>query len=203
MKKQPLLDEEEVERVLNATDEPNAPLAIPGVKGLGGSKPHVSSTEARKRRTYMSYMLASGVAMDKVHEECQRLYGFTEEKTRELIKEVRAQWDEEDGEAGRYAKHAARRRILGAIRVATKEKKWHAVANLEKTLAEVEGTSIPVEEKTEPVDARLTEAIMAELGAQDEKSVRLLIQRERTYVELSASARDAGAVIVTTEGEET
>ncbi len=175
----------EVQALLADKTQPNRPMALAGqATGSLDSAP-VTTEAARERREAMSQALARGVSPDRIIQTFSKKYGMGTAGVRTLMKEVRAMWDEEDAETMRYAKAAARRRILPVIAKATAEKRYAAVANLEKVLADVEGTALPEEEINQGVDARLTDAVIAVLGSEDEKTVRLMIEKERMYVEIS------------------
>ena len=171
----------ELQEVLDDDSEANVPQRLPGHQG---SVPRLSPIETRERRALMTAALANGIARDAIIFQFTNKYSMSERAVGDLMAEVRAMWDDEDAESARYARGAARRRIGGHLREASKDRKWTAVANLEKVLAEIEGTNVTDEEKPVDVDARLSEAILAVLGATDTKDVRIMIERQRTFIEL-------------------
>lgn len=162
---------------------PNVPAALPGHRG-----PHaiVPLDEQRARRNSMSSALQQTADIDVIIASFLREYGMKEPATRNLINEVRAMWDTDDADGLRYEKSAQKRRILGHIAKATKAGKFTAVANLESTYASVAGTDIHADDMPIDVDARLTDAILAEMNALGTKEVRILIAQERTIIELTA-----------------
>lgn len=172
---------------LDARGEPNVPQRLPA-KGTGGTQSYVSTTDARERRRLMSVALAQGIPMDSIYEQFSVTYGMSEGATKRLVTEVRAAWDDEDSEDLRYAKHAARRRLRQQIREAAKDRKWTAVANLEKVLCSVEGTHREEDETPTDIDARLSDALLHELKLKDTKEVRIMIERQRMFVEIGPSA---------------
>ena len=132
----------------------------------------------------MSAALVAGVPMETIVAEFQTKYGLSLDGVKHLVSEVRAMWTEEDADAARYAKNTARRRYLGHIREAAKDRKWTAVANLEAGLAAVEGTTKVEDETPTDINQRLEDAILHQLGQEGTKGVRMLIQRERAFIEL-------------------
>lgn len=168
---------------LDEPDEPNLPEALPGA-GMTGTLAPVSLEKQRERRALMSGMLAQGAGRDAITAAFGKKFGMTDEAVRVLIDEVRAMWDDEDADHARYARSAARRRLHQSIREANKDRKFTAVANLEKVLADVEGTNVNEEDQPIDVDSRLSDALLHMLQQEDTKGVRLIIERERAIIEL-------------------
>lgn len=166
---------------LDDPDAPNVPAVLPGHRG-----PHdiVPVGEQRGRRQAMSNALQQAPGTDAILATFAKEYGMTDAAIRSLMHEVRATWDDDDAEGLRYEKAAQKRRLLGHIAKASKAGKFTAVANLEGTYASVAGTDIHEEDKPIDVDARLTDALLAELNALGTKEVRVMIQTERTFIEL-------------------
>jgi len=177
------MTEAEMQATLADDAAPNVPQRLPG---HAGSKPRLSTVDARERRALMSAALSNGISRDAILQQFSNKYKMSDHSIGVLMADVRAMWDDEDAEAARYEKGAAKRRLNGHIREAVKDRKWTAVANLEKTLSDIQGTSINEEEKPADVDARLSEAVLAVLGAADTKDVRIMIERQRAYIELGS-----------------
>ena len=175
------------EAELQALDDPEAPNLPEAMPGHQGSK-LVPEAERRQRREAMTAMLAQGVSRDAIFTTFMARFNMTEAAVKQLMTDVRAMWDDEDAEAARYAKGAARRRLHRHIQEAAKDRKWTAVANLEGVLADVEGTNVKDEDLPVDVDARLSEALLAVLNATDTKEVRVMIERERMLIELGPEA---------------
>lgn len=168
---------------LDDPDAPNVPAVLPGHQGPQAIVP---VTEQRARRQAMSNALQQSPGTDVIIAHFAKTFGMTEAATRNLMVEVRAIWDDDDAEGLRYEKSAQKRRLLGHIAKAVKAGKYTAVANLEGTYASVAGTDIHEDDKPVDVDARLTDALLAQLGMMDTASVRVMIQTERTFIELGA-----------------
>lgn len=174
----------ELQQVLDDKDAPNEPLKLPG---LSGPRPNeLMLQQVSQRRAAMTQALAQGVSVEAIQTMFVNQFGMRREQVRDLQREVRAMWDDDDAEFARYAKGAARRRIYGHIRKASAAGKFTAVAAFEKVMADIEGTNVVQEEKPTDVDARLTTAVLSVLGSLDTRAIRVIIEKERMVVELSA-----------------
>lgn len=195
------------EAELAELDDPAAPNVPARMPGHQGPQAIVTVDVQRDRRAAMSSLMSQGVSTDGLLSAFSSNFGMTESATRALITEVRAMWDDDDAEAARYARGAAKRRLHRHIQSASKDRKWTAVANLEGVLASVEGTDVQEEDKPIDTNARLTEALLGLLGETDTKDVRIMIEKERMYIELSGrdgtvqhKQIEAGEVVVETRG---
>ena len=166
---------------LDDPDAPNLPERLPGHQG---PQSLVLVAEQRARRSAMSSAFQQGAGAEAILATFATKFSMTEDATRKPMAEVRAMWDDDDAAGARYEKASQKRRLLGHIGKASKAGKWTAVGNLEKVYADVVGTNIHEDDKPVDVDARLTDAILAELNAQGTKGVRILIQTQRTFIEL-------------------
>ncbi len=169
---------------MQALDDPDAANLPEKLPGLPGSIEPVTVVEQRDRRTDMSILLASGVSTDHVMAAFAKKFQMSEQSIRNLMTEVRAMWDDDDADHARYERTGQKRRLLGHIRGAVADKKWTAVANLESAYSDVAGTNVHEDEKPVDVDKRLSDALLAVLNQKDTKDVRILIERERMFVEL-------------------
>lgn len=168
---------------LDDPDAPNVPARMP--EGHG-PRDVVPVEQQRERRAVTSGMLAQGAGADAIVTALGSKYAMSPRQAQDLVTEVRAMWDDEDAEAARYARGAARRRLMQSIREANKDRKFTAVANLEKVLADVEGTNAKEEEQPIDVDSRLTEAVLHQLQLEDTKGLRIIIESQRSIIELGA-----------------
>lgn len=173
------------EAELSEYDDPTAPNVPARLPGHQGPQAIVPVAEQRERRMFMSGMLSRGVSRDEIIKAFEAQFGMTESGIGNLMSEVRGLWEADDADELKYAKSAARRRIHRHIREAAKDRKFTAVANLEKVLSDVEGTTIVEEEKTLDVDGRVSDAILAVLGSETARDVRIMIEKERMLIELS------------------
>ena len=175
------MTEAELQRTLADDSAPNVPQVLPGHQG---SVERVPVEQARERRALMTAALANGISRDAIVQQFENKYGMNPDSVGALMADVRAMWDDEDAEAARYAKGAARRRITGHIREASKDRKFTAVANLEKVLADVEGTNVNDDELPADLNSRLSDAVLHILGAAETKDVRIMIESQRMFIEL-------------------
>ena len=163
-------------------DEPNVPAQL-GAAHVG-TKAYVGVEQRRIRRNAMSTALSNGVSNDELYATFDKLYGMTEIAVNNLRAETLAIWDDEAADQVRYAKPAAKKRLRKHIIKASSDGSWTAVANLEKVLMDIEGTA-DVQEAAQSGESRLTEAVLSLLGQTDEKDMRILIERERMYIEIN------------------
>lgn len=162
----------------------------------------LSVEEHRQRRIVCSRLLHTALTFDEICEIMARPvlpngrpgFRMSVAQVRQLITEIYARWADEDAGGEPYRKAAARRRIAEELRDARKAGAWTAIANLEKVLACIEGTNAPIEVST-PAGTRLSDALLAVLGASEELEVRELIERERSLVEHSARPVHALATV--------
>lgn len=182
---------EEVNQVLNDPSQPNVPLAIPGT-GISGTRPLVNPQQARERRAAMSAAMMQGASRDAIMATFTTKFNMSEDAVSALMREVSQVWAEEDADAVRTSRGAARRRIMGHIHSASKAGKWTAVASLEKVLSEVEGTVAPDAAAHGGDDAhiRMMEAVMTQLALTDPLQMRVLIDKERVLIETGKPEAD-------------
>lgn len=195
------MDDKELEQLLN-TKGPNKPKRIKNTRNRGSSK-FVPEIERRKRREVVSRLLASGASNDTIYEIMGRQinedktpgFNMSEVAVRSLIQEVYKEWQEEDSERSSQNKSAAQRRILNHITRAKQRNAWTAVANLEKVLMHIQGTSEPIEVNL-GFDVRVTDAVHRVLAEEDPKRIREMIEGERLKL-LSESNEEDDLDLVT------
>lgn len=144
----------------------------------------------RRQRDMVGDLVASGLSTTAIQDVMAKPeQGALDESTVNLlVRQVRADWDEEDAERKLHYKSAAIRRLHKHIVKAQAAGAWPAVANLEKVLMQIQGTAEPLEMPM-PVDSRLTEALLQVLGERDPRNVREMIEREKAL-------SDHGAAVV-------
>lgn len=176
------LTEKEIAEALDSA-EPNEPLAIAGMPGTTGRHSGKRKRDRDEQLILMSRLLAQGLPFDQI---CLFFegpkYQLTEARCRKLRSEVRARWAEEDKEGAPWRKGAAERRILEGIRIASKEKQFSAVAQLEKTLMDVQGTSAELAGLGQGGDGGKLGTAMLNMLAEwqmDPARFRLLVETER------------------------
>lgn len=178
------MDEKELEELMNS-ELPNEPEVIPKTR-TPISRGNVSESESRKRREAMGRLLMSGMSNDaifelmskKTNEDGSPGFNMTEYAVKNLIKEVHAEWKEEDSERKPHSKAASERRILREIMQAKQDKAWTAVSSMEKVLSQIQGTSEPIEINS-TTDSRINDALLHLLGEEDPRRIRELIENER------------------------
>lgn len=178
------MDESRINELLDNSSAKNEPQKIEGLLGSSGPQKKISPQESRKRREACSQLLATGVSDDQIEAIMGHNFDMTPEQTKKCINDVYQRWADEDGHRGKYQKQAARRRIYSSLKGAREDRKWQAVAQLERVLSEIEGTIEPVEINISS-HVRVTGAVLNVLGGMDEDRIRALITQERKLIELS------------------
>jgi len=182
-------------------DAPNEPAAL-ATQGAGGTRLVVSTTEQRERRHAMSQLLMQGTSMDGIFKILmldkdpktgKQGFNMTQSAILALRDEVWATWADEDAESRPYYKSATMRRLHSEIVQAKSDHSWSAVAMLEKTMMEVQGTAEPLEVNLTG-DVRLTRSIIEVLGEEDAPTLRQMIDDERKRYE-SERALEAENII--------
>ncbi|MEA3225157.1 MAG: hypothetical protein U9Q07_04340 [Planctomycetota bacterium] len=151
--------------------------------------------DARRRRMGIEALLRSGFTDDEIYEiACykvdkktgQRGLGFANPAAvRAEMYKVYAKWTTEDEERQPYDKSAAIRRLQKHIRVAAADKKWTAVANMEKVLGMIQGT---VEQPGGQVQVAATPsrwvgAVMAKITKLAPDKFREIVEEQRRLTE--------------------
>ena len=175
-------DQEQVDELLAVTGE--------NTSGRDDMDRGVPPAIQRERRRVLSRLMATGLSEDdictvmgaEINPDGKPGFGMSTAAVKRLMRKVLAQWDEEDAERDPYLRAAAKRRLADYTREAAKDRSWTAVANLEKVRAGVEGT-LEQEESVQPVDSRLSDALLVVLREEDPSRVRELVQRGRELAE--------------------
>lgn len=204
-----MVNDEELEELLQA-EGPNLPAQLPG-GGLTGHRPVVPVQVQRDRREAVSAMLSQGVSRDKIYQVMGAAtrpdgapgFQMTEDGVRALIAEVFQMWSEEDAEDRPNLKAAAIRRIKRNITAAKSKGAWTAVAQLERTLMMIEGTSSPIEVNVNG-SLKISTAVAHVLNIQSEDQIRALVEEERALTaghHVQPVTRSHRAHVVETVGE--
>lgn len=177
------MTDEEIHSLMASATGPNEPQALPG-SGLTGPREKISPELARERRKAMLGAVLYSAGNDAIMEAfTQYPWNMTEEAIRRLKAEVHKMIRDEDVEHAEVSRSTARRRILGHIAEAKSQKKWAAVANFELALMKIEGTEAPEPNAGTGDESRLTEAIMAQLQVKDQGQLRIMVERQRIYID--------------------
>jgi hypothetical protein len=176
----------------------NGPEKIPGTI-YRGSSAHISKAESKQRIVIMERLLASGQSDAAIEEVMEKKFGINEKACRRYRQRVYEKWASEDAERGAHLKTAARRRIYDHLEGARRAKQWSAVANLEKILSGIEGTTIDPKEATTPTEVRIREATLSILNEADPNWVVEIIEREMK-ISGGSSAELAGRILESKRG---
>lgn len=160
--------------------ELNKPEKLRG-QGLSGPiEHHVSIPEARKRMRVMEECVITNYSNIDITNLMEQKFGMTETQTRSLMFKCLNHLSQEGKERRPYFRDMARRRIHGYLRGAREDKKWGDIANLEKVLADIEGTKIEETNNLSPTEQRYSEALKRVLNEADPEEITAIIERERT-----------------------
>lgn len=188
------MDEDEFQALLQEQG-PNQPLGITG--SLTGPRPHVSPEEAAKRRMLMSSAMMQGASRDQIIATFMKPpFALSESGVIELMREVRARWLEEDLENQSIERSAAKRRLNRWIAEAAKDRKWTAVAALEKVHADITGNSLPV--PVADADQKTFQGVLLVLGEMRPEEFRQTVEKQRLAIDRDHLAIDTQGVEVPT-----
>lgn len=195
----PLLDDQAVEQLLDAPPEPNKPAKL---RGMTGPRPVVSTAEQRARREAVASMLSQGVSRDQIFEvmgakkrpDGSPGFAMTETGVRNLIQEVYETWSAEDAEDRPHLKAHAIRRIKKNIQLARKKGAFTAIAQMERTLMLIEGTSEPIEVRHTGLE-RLSGAVVQVLNLQSPEQLEELLMEETRSLREHVTAPELPAFI--------
>ena len=135
-----------------------------------------------KRRAIVSQLLAQGMPDRDIVSVCldpERALDFGQAwRVHRLLAEIKDQWAHDDAEQAPRLKAMAVRRLLGSIQSARADKAWTAVASLERTLADIQGTREPVRIEVD-VTAEQRHAIAGAIATMQPAQVLALAERMR------------------------
>jgi len=182
------LDEKAISDALES-DEPNRPARL-AMSGTTGPRDLVPRHIQRRRREAMSSLLAAPTSIDGIIEimsaektaDGSPGFAMTEAGVRKLIREVYATWQEDDAESAQHYKAAAIRRLARHVQQAKTKGAWTAVAMMEKTLMDIQGTAEPIEVNLTG-EVRLNHSLMSVIGETDPVDVRRMIDAERARIQ--------------------
>lgn len=120
---------------------------------------NVQKNERIKRRQALSALLAGGVPREEMDQLMARDHGMTVHAVSALLSQVVKGWADEELERRPQWKRAAMRRMHGHIAAARGAKNWSAVAQLERLLAQMQGTLEPLEINVN-LDATVRESVI-------------------------------------------
>jgi hypothetical protein len=153
----------------------------PGERRIGQS--NVSAAERQERSEAVERLLIAGVSPLRIKALVYERFGMSDGAVHGVVERVRERWRREEADSRATYKATAMRRLYGHIAEARASKHWPAVAQLERLLAEMQGTREPVEvamnitatlgESAARVVAQLTPEKMAALIA-EQRQLRAL-----------------------------
>lgn len=148
----------------------------------------ISVAARRERMNAIEQLMVAGVSMTRIEDMCRDKFQMTKGKVRTYADLVRTRWAEEERANRPSNKAQAIRRCLGHIAEARRDKNWAAVAQLEKHLADLQGTREPVEVNLN-IDATVTEAALHVVANLTPERRAALIAEQRALRALAAAHR--------------
>lgn len=150
------------------------------------SRRYVPPEERRERDDAIERLLVAGLNRTRINSAMAERYGMSRSAVDNAIRRVRARWVEEERENRPSYKAAAIRRLVGHVAEARQAKNWASVAQLERLLAEIQGTREPMEVQVN-LDISLPEAAMRVVAALPPDRFRALIDEQRRIRALAAT----------------
>lgn len=174
-------DEQIITRVSPGAEDQELELNEPEQSALSsGPREYLSKSDRRQRMRVMERLLASGESDSAIEAAMEKKFGMNEAAVGRCIESVFSKWAAEDMHRNPHLKSSARRRIYSHLSGAKADRNWSAVANLEKVLSGIEGTSVDPKEAQTPAELRLKESMLTLLGELDQTAAIQIIEREMT-----------------------
>lgn len=159
----------------------------------------LTAEQRRERSEAIERLLIAGVSPNRIKTLAQTQYGMSEGATRGVVERVRRRWAAEEQDTRATYKATAMRRLYGHIAEARAAKHWPAVAQLERLLAEMQGTKEPMEVALN-INAALGESAARVVAQLPPEKLAALIAEQRELRRLAAAATKP---VVDTTGTET
>jgi len=150
----------------------------------------VAAGEQRERRQLIAHLLSNG--FDRLEQQramLERFPSMTSHSITRLANRVLADWREEDALVGEHKRRFAERRHHRHIVKAAARNQYTAVANLEKNLMLIQGTSAPIAVDVEHRHV-LSDALVAFLGQYGVDELRSLADAERALLTTGVAVPD-------------
>lgn len=160
-----------------------------------------SVDDRRRQLAGIERLLIAGVSVSRVEHAMREEFGMTPSATKRAIDAVRRRWTEEERENRAHYKAMAQRRIYGHIAEARKAANFASVAQLERLLAEIQGTREP-EALQISVDATVSEAALSVISGLTRERIEALVAEQRRLRQLAPAPPVASMPVVETSGVE-
>lgn len=178
-----------------AIDQRQYAPATPGER----RKAIVSVAERRTRLDFIEKLLIAGIAIARIESACRDQFSMPKSAVSKCVEQVHARWADEERSNRLHYKTQAMRRLYGHVAEARKDKNWAAVAQLERLLADIQGTKEPLEVQLN-VDATISEAVLHVVANLSPERRVALIEEQRRLRALAARTVDAEAVVMSDAG---
>lgn len=149
---------------------------------------YVSPEARREQENEIERLLVAGVSQHRIEGAMLDRHQMTRTSTRAVMARVRRRWAEEERGNRPHYKATAMRRLLGHIAEARVAKNFASVAQLERLLAEMQGTREPVEVNLN-VETTVTEAALHVIGKLTPEKFRALVEEQKRLRALAATPK--------------
>ena len=156
---------------------------------------YVSPEQRIEREAEVERLLVAGVGQRGIERTMHERHGMTVSMVRSAASRVRKRWADEERDNRPSYKAAAMRRLMGHIAAARGKDNYAAIAQLERLLAEMQGTREP-EVVNLNVETSLPEAAMRVIAQLSPERFQALVLEQRKLRELAAAKS-----VVETTGE--
>lgn len=157
---------------------------------------HVTPEQRRARLMAVEQMLTLGVTPQQMEATLKAQYDMGPAKVASYVGQVRARWAAEGEQDRAQLKKAAIRRIQQHIRGAVAKGQFSAVAQLERLLADIQGTKEAVEVNLN-VSTTVTEAVIGIVTGMTAEEQAALIEEQKRLLQ---RAENAPVVVIEAEG---
>lgn len=140
--------------------------------------------EQLERSMAIEQLLIAGVSRSRISTLMAQRYGLTDGQVRGHMERIKARWISEEKENRAMYKETAMRRLYGHIAEAKKAGNWASVAQLERLLAEMQGTREPVEVAVN-VGSTVVEAAAHVLSGLTPEKIAALVSEQRRLLALA------------------
>lgn len=147
---------------------------------------YVSPEQRRERESEIERLMIAGVSQSRTENAMRDRHGMSRHAVQSAMRRVRQRWVEEERENRPSYKNTAMRRLLGSIAEARGAKNFAAVAQLERLLAEMQGTREPIEMNVN-VETTLPEAALQVAAQLTPERFDALVAEQRKLRALAAA----------------
>lgn len=147
---------------------------------------YVSPEQRRERELEVERLMIAGVSQTRIEGAMRDRHGIGKSSVHSTMARVRRRWAEEERENRPSYKNTAMRRLLGTIAESRSAKNFAATAQLERLLAEMQGTREPIEMNVN-VETTLPEAALQVAAQLTPEKFAAIVAEQRQLRALAAA----------------